>query len=94
MLARHAIDGVEVPLRAAVETSLRRRPFTTASMRIGVCAESQSCMSWGEVYQAILPVSTFTATSELVKKVPFAAALGERRVGFPVPKIYSLVSGS
>jgi hypothetical protein len=55
-------------LREAVETSLRGLPAITPSIRIGVCAESQSCVSWGDVwkYHAILPVSTFTATSEQV----------------------------
>src|SRR5688572_17409421 len=59
------------PLRAAVDTSFRGRPFTVPSMRIGVCAESQSCVSCGDVwkYHAILPVETFTATREHVKRL-------------------------
>src|SRR5436190_22082273 len=56
------------PLRAAVDTSFRGRPLIVASMSTGVCAESQSCVSWTEVwkYHAIFPVSTFTAISEHV----------------------------
>src|ERR1051326_8833450 len=55
-------------------------------------------MSCGEVekYHAILPVSTFTATSAHVNRlspsprVPVVNA----GVGLPVPKMYSLVAGS
>ena len=55
------------------------------STRTGVCAESQSCMSCGEVwkYQAILPVSTFTATSAQVNRLspsPRAGGVGRRRI--------------
>jgi uncharacterized protein (DUF1499 family) len=58
-------------LRDAVETSLRGLPLTTPSIRIGVCAESQSCVSCADVwkYHAILPVSTLTATSEQVNRL-------------------------
>ena len=53
----------------------------TASIRIGVCAESQSCMSCGEVwkYHAILPVSTFTAMSDAGEEVVAFTAAGRVR---------------
>jgi hypothetical protein len=40
-------------------------------MRIGVCDESQSCVSCGDVwkYQAIFPVSTFTAIRQPVNRL-------------------------
>src|SRR6187401_555891 len=85
------------PFRAAVETSLRGRPLITASIRIGVCAESQSCMSCGDVwkYHAILPVSTFTATSAHVNRLsPSPRPTVYAGIGLPVPKMYSFVSGS
>jgi hypothetical protein len=58
-------------LRAAVEISLRFLPPTVASNRTGVCAESQSCMSCGDVwkYHFILPVATSTAISEQVNRL-------------------------
>ena len=38
------------PFRAAVDTSFLGLPLTVPSIRTGVCAESQSCMSRGEVW--------------------------------------------
>ena len=52
-------------------TSLRVRPLNGMSTRIGVCVESQSCVSCGDVwkYHAILPVSTLTAMSDDVNRL-------------------------
>ena len=69
----------------------------TPSIRIGVWAESQSWVSWADVwkYHAILPVSTFTAINEQVKRLsPGRATPVYAGVGLPVPTMYSRVSGS
>src|SRR4030095_1023801 len=54
-----------------VTTSLRVRPLNGMSTMTGVCVESQSCVSWGEVwkYHFILPLSTSTASSDDVKRL-------------------------
>ena len=81
----HAIDGEEIAVARGRRTSLRGFPLIVPSIRIGVCAESQSCVSCGDVwkYQAIFPVSTLTATSEQVKRLsplPADAGVARRRV--------------
>src|SRR5919106_6510062 len=38
------------PLRAATETSLRGLPLIVASMSIGFCTVSQSCVSCGDIW--------------------------------------------
>ena len=62
----------------------------TPSIRIGVCAESQSWVSCGEVwkYHAISPVSTSTAMSVQVNRLsPRRATPVYPGVGLPVPKM-------
>src|SRR5438552_8664959 len=78
-------------------TSLRARPLTVASKRIGISFESQSCTSCGVNWKChlIRPSTGFSASSEQVYRLsPGRTSPFQSGPGLPVPQYTRLSAGS